>query len=218
MNESATHFELKQIAKYILKNRNYNIIGEEICVDRSQYLLDYPQFKKEVLYKNMIDVVGLQNKGTFYFGQHWGHNEVSLDEPKWRVIGIEAKASLEDFKNGFCCTPERTYIIAPKGIIPIKLIPKDIGLFEVDLDNYNIEQTQEGFTFTGVYETIKAKTRIDNYFIENTKPIDNKYYQHWCKDLLRYIAYTKTNYDIYKDNKIIIQGKKLNKGKEITYD
>jgi hypothetical protein len=215
LNESETHYELKQIAKYILKSRGYTIIGEEICVNSSNYLFDYPQFNKKTLYKDMIDVIGLQNKGTFYFGSHWKSDKIYFQEPIWKAIGFESKASLGDFKNGFCCTPEKTYIIAPLGVIPKELIPRNIGLFEVDLDNYEISTSEtKSFDFKGIYETIKPKIRIDKYFVEDTKPIENPYYQHWCKDVLRYIAYVKTNQDLYKNNQIIISDKKWRGNKE----
>jgi competence CoiA-like predicted nuclease len=33
-NESKEHYELKQIAKYILKSKNCNVIGEEINIGK----------------------------------------------------------------------------------------------------------------------------------------------------------------------------------------
>jgi len=56
------------------------------------------------------------------------------------IKGIEAKASLSDFKNGFCCAPAMSYIISTVNTIPIELIPKDIGLIEVDLDIFELKK------------------------------------------------------------------------------
>lgn len=214
LNESETHYELKQIAKYILKSKGYSIIGEEIAVGHSLYLSDYKQFKPESINKNIIDVLGLQLKGTFYYSCGWNSDNYYFKDPIFKSIGIESKASLEDFKNGFCCTPEKVYIIAPKGIIPLDLIPKNIGLIEVDLLNYKIKQSvSREFEFEEITEVVKPKIRIDDRFIEKIKPIENPYYQHWCNDLLRYIAYVKTNQDLYKNNQIIIESKKWNGNK-----
>ena len=54
------------------------------------------------------------------------------------IRGIEAKASYNDFKSGFCTGADITYIITPQGIIPKKEIPKYIGLIEVDFDKLEI--------------------------------------------------------------------------------
>ena len=119
-----------------------------------------------------------------------------------------AKASLSDFKNGFCCRADRTYIIAPLGIIPHKLIPKEIGLIEVNLNNYEVKSDYyKKFVFKGITETIKPKTRLDCEFEGESRPEDNRRYQFWCKDILRLIAYKQTKIDINKNNQIYIGGK-----------
>ncbi|MGJ0846453.1 hypothetical protein ACR77J_07185 [Tissierella praeacuta] len=210
LNESEVHYELKQIAKYILKRKGYSIIGEEVIVGIGQDLQTDLTFNKNANYKSIIDVIGLKTKGTYYYYKHHKTREYIYRKPTFQCIGIEAKTSLEDFKNGFCCKPEKVYIIAPKDIIPIHLVPKDIGLLEIDLDNYNIKyKGNEGFIFEGIYETVKPKIRIDKSFVDTiTKPKDNLYYQTWCEDMMRTIAYRHTNDDLFKNNKIPIQAKK----------
>ena len=84
---------------------------------------------------------------------------------KYKVMGIEAKASYQDFLNGFCCQCEYTYVIAPVGIIPVDKLPPKIGLIEIDLQKYSIKQNGVGkFEFKGV-ETVKqcASRRKDIY-------------------------------------------------------
>lgn len=209
-NESIEHYELKQIAKYILKNKGYNIIGEEIEIGIGKYLNTYKQFNNKKLYKSRIDVVGLNLKGTFYSCIPYRkedtikNGEVVYKEPLFKSIGIEAKVSLSDFKNGFSTKCERTYIIAPKGIIPIDLIPDKIGLIEVDLNNYSIKNEYHKFIFEGIVETIKPKINLDPRFKLRDKPKDNKEYQHFCKDILRFIAYRYSIDDLYKKNEIVI--------------
>lgn len=186
-NESAEHYELKQIAKYILKNKGYNIIGEEIEIGIGKYLNDYKQFNNKKLHKSRIDVVGLNLKGTFYSYVPYRKKDIEkgkdiiYKEPLFKSMGIEAKVSLSDFKNGFNTKCEKTYIIAPKGVIPLELIPKNIGLIEVDLNNYSIKDEQGRFIFEGINEVIKARINLDPRFKLRDKPIDNKEYQHFCK-------------------------------------
>lgn len=211
LNESETHFELKQIAKYILKRKGCSIIGEEVIVGCSKYLNNEYRniFNQNAEYKSTIDTIGLKTKGTYSYYAHWQEKEYTYEKPTFQCIGIEAKASLEDFKNGFCCNPERVYIIAPKDIIPIELIPKDVGLIEVDLDNYRISHTGGEFIFEGIEEVIRARSRIDESFIDTTiKLKDNIHYQTWCEDIMRTIGYRHTNEDLYKNNKISIHSKK----------
>lgn len=208
LNESEIHFELKQIAKYILKNKGYSIIGEEVRVSTSTYLSNYPYFEKNSITKNLIDIVGLKLKGTFHFSKVFRKNKYKITEPTFECFGIESKASLQDFKNGFCCTPEKVCIIAPKGIISVDLVPDFIGLIEVDLQNYEVKFNKRGvFEFKGIQEVKKPKKRLDDKFVNKMKHSCNRFYQNWCKDILRYIAYRQTNIDLYKNNQIEIKGR-----------
>lgn len=211
LNESEAHYELKQIAKYILKRKGCSVIGEEVMVGCSHYLWkEYKDiFNKNAVNKSIIDTIGLKMKGTYWYHMHWKTKEYTYNKPTFQSIGIESKVSIEDFKNGFCCNSERTYIIAPKDVIPVELIPKNIGLIEVDLDNYKASYTQDGFEFIGIEEVIQARSRIDTIFVDTTtKAKDNIHYQTWCEDMLRTIAYRHTNEDLFKNNRILIEAKK----------
>ena len=65
-NVSEEHYELCQVAKYFLKSKGYNIIGEEIELNHSDYLKQFEQFNNHKNTKYKIDVVGLNLNGTFY--------------------------------------------------------------------------------------------------------------------------------------------------------
>ena len=91
------------------------------------------------LHKDIIDVVGAKTK-SWYGGK--------IQDVK--IMGIEAKASKSDFRNGFCTGCEYTYIIAPIGIIPVEELPKNIGLIEVDLKNYTLTKLKNEFNYEGI--------------------------------------------------------------------
>jgi len=191
-NESKEHYELKQIAKYILYQKGYNCIATEVQFSRySQYLKKYNWFKPKATHKNTIDVVGI--KGSLFSLKE---NEID----KYKVMGIESKASYQDFLNGFCCQCEYTYIIAPIGIIPVDKIPEKIGLIEVDLENYTIKNTNRGFEFTGIQTTKQCSSRKKELY----KRSDS--YRVDTFNVLRRIAYRSTVNDIFKNSEIKIDG------------
>lgn len=167
LNESETHFILKQIGKYILRTRGCKIIGTEIDIGydgKTPIFNDVPDFFKRTN-KRVIDVVGVKCSNS-----NWRKDS--------KTIGIESKASLSDYKNGFCTRCDYTYVIAPINTIPIDKVPKDIGLIEVDLDNY---KPINGCDFESVYFTKQAKNRkkIINsdlfYYEEMIYNIANRY-------------------------------------------
>jgi predicted RNA-binding protein Jag len=112
-----------------------------------------------------------------------------------------------DFKNGFQSKCEKTYIITPIGVIPLDLIPKNIGLIEVDLENYALKQIKKSseFEVTRITETIKAKINLDPIFGIRDKPIENAQYQNWCRKILQEIGYRYTIDALYKKNEIKIE-------------
>ncbi len=60
-NESKAHYELKQIAKYILWSKGYNCIATELQMNRYNNLLkDYKWFNNRAYSKNIIDVAGIK--------------------------------------------------------------------------------------------------------------------------------------------------------------
>lgn len=175
-NETETHFLLKEISKYILFGWGYNRIGTEVG---SMYSYDFREKGKD--FKDVIDAVGVKkcrykklinNKSQYYYD----------------IKGIEAKASLSDFKNGFCAAPMYTYIIAPINIIPIELIPDKIGFIEVDLNNFQLPKNSQKIPdMKGVKLVKKAKKRLDKRF----KSEDD--YREWCLEVLDDVAYRSTS-------------------------
>ena len=174
-NESETHFLLKEISKYILFGWGYNKIGTEV---EGMWDNDISKLfnKEEKHRKDIIDCVGLkkvsEGRGKFHYD----------------IKGIEAKASLSDYKNGFCCSPAYTYIISTINTIPIELLPKDIGLIEVDLDIFELKKySQKISDMKGVSLVRKARKRIDSRFKSEEK------YRKWCQDSLERIAYRSSS-------------------------
>ena len=192
-NESKEHYELKQIAKYILYQKGYNCIATEVQMSRyNQYLKEYDWFNKKATTKNIIDVVGIK-------GNMLNLRQNTVD--KYKIMGIESKASYQDFLNGFCCQCEYTYIIAPVGVIPVEKMPNKIGLIEVDLKNYNIKRWQR-FIFNGI-TTVKqcASRKKELYKKDDVYRIDTF-------NILKKIAYRNTVHDLFKRNEIEIKGLK----------
>jgi hypothetical protein len=171
-NETEAHFMLKEIAKYILWSWGYNKLATEVG---GMYSYDFRQPNKD--FKNVIDVVGAKTIHPFVKGEGY-------KSKYYEIKGIEAKASLSDFKNGFCAAPAHTYIIAPKGIIPVEHIPDKIGFIEVDFDKFSLKKWSNKIEYiTGVELVIKPKRRIDSRF-QNIGE-----YRKWSIDTLERISY-----------------------------
>ena len=191
-NESKEHYELKQIAKYILYSKGYNCIATEVQFSKyCTYLKNYSWFKCKASNKNIIDVIGVK-------GRLLNIRKNNVDD--YKVLGIESKASLSDFLNGFCCQSEYTYIIAPLGVIPVNKIPDKIGLIEVDLENYSINLRNGKFEFTGIYTTKQCSSRKKELY--STADI----YRLDTFNILKKIAYRSTVNDIFKNNEITVRG------------
>ena len=182
-NETETHFLLKEISKYILFGWGYKMIGTEV---HGMWDLDIGKKRKEI-----IDCVGLKKV------------RVAPRKFHYDMKGIEAKASLSDFKNGFCCAPAMSYIITTVNTIPIELIPKDIGLIEIDLDNFELKKySQKISDMKGIVLVKRAKKRIDSRFKDEEK------YRKWCADSLERIAYRSSSELLFWRNFIEFSGKK----------
>ncbi len=115
-------------------------------------------------------------------------------------MGIESKASYQDFLNGFCCQSEYTYIIAPVGVIPVEKLPKAIGLIEVNLKNYKIKRTRRGFEFKGIAYAKQCKSRKKELYKRDD------IYRVDTFNILRRVAYRSTVNDLFKNNEIEIEG------------
>jgi hypothetical protein len=189
-NESKEHYELKQIAKYILYSKGYTCLATEVQFSKyCQYLKDYNWFKDKATRKTTIDVVGVK-------GNLLTLKENTVD--KYKVMGIESKASYQDFLNGFCCQCENTYIIAPKGVIPVDKLPAKIGLIEVDLENYTIRNVARGFEFSGITTTKQCVSRRKDLWKRSD------IYKVDTFNVLRRIAYRNTVNDLFKKSEIEI--------------
>ena len=174
-NETETHFLLKEISKYILFGWGYNKLGTEVggMWDNDISKLFHKEDKHR---KDIIDCVGLRKVSE-------GRGKYHYD-----MKGIEAKASLSDFKNGFCASPAYTYVISTLGTIPVDLVPKDIGFIEVDLDIFELKKySQKIPDMKGVELVRRAKKRIDSRFKNEEK------YREWCEKSLEGIAYRSSS-------------------------
>lgn len=115
-------------------------------------------------------------------------------------MGIESKASYQDFLNGFCCQCENTYIIAPIGVIPIDKLPAKIGLIEIDLDNYTIKRIGRKWVFTGIKYTKQCSSRKKDIWKRSD------IYRVDTFNVLRRVAYRSSVNDLFKNNEIKIIG------------
>lgn len=180
MNESAEHYELKQIAKYLLWAAGYTVIGTEVGGFNDWHTRN-DGFPENCSYKNTIDTVGFKMTG-------WS-NGVPKSISTW---GMEAKASLSDYKNGFCTVSQYTTIIAPKGIIPVEIIPEKIGLIEVDLKNYFIKFNKAGnMEDSGIECTKSAKQRLAPRFANREER------KMWAMRQLQRIAYRCSHENLF---------------------
>ena len=125
-NETFEHFALKEIGKLYLKhNQLCNFVAEEMET-RTLNITEYAQnqfdieINWDIRHKRRTDCLGIK-------GSYRGDKLIK---------SVEAKASYEDFKNGFCVGGEYNYIIAPKGVIPVDELPTFMGLIEIDFENF----------------------------------------------------------------------------------
>ena len=158
----------------------------------SQYLKDYDWFNSKAITKPSSAGVGIK-------GNMLNLRENTLD--KYKVMGIEAKASYSDFLNGFCTQCEYTYVIAPVGVIPVDKLPKGIGLIEVALENYTIKNKFNKFEFPeGIITVKQCSSRRKEIYKRNDIYLVDTF------NVLRKIAYRNTVNDIFKKNEIMIEG------------
>jgi len=196
-NESEAHFLLKEVAKYVLWARGYTMLATEV---HDMYSFDGIGRNRKKGLKNTMDVVGVKCLSKHIPKQGYKYHYV--------VCGIEAKASLADFRNGYCCAPAITYIIAPKGVIPVALIPDKIGLIEVDFKKLSISRTRMNKIdeLEGVSVTVKAKRRIDSRFEDVGR------YRAWCREMLDTVAYRCSQELLFWRN--VIEFAKAKEGEE----
>jgi hypothetical protein len=184
-NETPIHYELKQIAKYLLWKKGYHCIATEVGGFHDFEI----KLNGKHCHKNVIDVVGAKtNHGT------WRNGRTTII----KLMGIEAKVSLADFRNGYCTACEYTYIVAPVGIIPHNEILDGVGLIEVDLDNYKLGRYGTEIWHKGINYTILSKLRLSPRF----KNKEDRY--RWALAQFPRIAYRSASENIWNCAKIEI--------------
>jgi len=156
---------LKQIAKILAHHKGCQVIAEEVIGFADKTISEK---------KGIVDVAGVKLS--------WKATNLDII-----TYGYEAKATLQDFKNGFNAGADFTYVIAPKGVIPKELIPKDIGFYEVDLQDYKLSYLKN---YSGVNLILKPRNR------------HKKKHQKTRTKFLIEIARRLTNIDLYKNCKI----------------
>ena len=166
-NETDGHYELKQVAKYLAKWKGCQMVADEVGGFRDMAL--FPDKG------GVVDVAGIK-----------------VDCGQLTSYGFEVKVTLGDFRNGYNTGADYTYIVAPKGIIPPAEIPKGIGLYEVDLNDYSITYQHAIY---GIKTVKKASRR------------DHPERQNLCNNQTRLdlIARRLTNIMLYAHCEIIIE-------------
>jgi len=101
------------------------------------------------------------------FDDEW-RDEKIIKEPILR--GVEIKVSRSDFKNGFIhCGSHYNYIMVPKDLVDKKEVYRDIGIIEVDLENFKFVKTRAPYPhkFEGL-EIVRKPTlkHIPNTYVE----------------------------------------------------
>jgi hypothetical protein len=129
--------------------------------------------------RSIIDVLGVgkrvvQNAST-------GHRRTEM----WVTRGIEVKASLSDFRSGFCQGADFTYVMAPKGVVPLSEVPKGVGLVEVDVERVRV-QIEPVIGVVGAVVAKKSTFMMDSRF----KTLDA--HQKYVTDLIARIAARNT--------------------------
>jgi len=151
-NESKIHYELKQIGNQMLFKMGFFRVMNEVNVGRSNF-----ELQKQTKGKHITDCLGLKIKNMY------------LDkELEFETRSIESKATYADFKNGYCCSSDFNYVIAPKGVIPKEELIDCVGLIEVDLANYRIVRRGKDIEILGVTITKRPKRN-------KLKPMNFKY-------------------------------------------
>lgn len=114
----------------------------------------------------------------------------------YKLYGVEVKVSVSDFHNGFSMCPDYTYIIAPKGIIPLEELPKKIGLLEFDFEQYY----DTGDWKSSLKNVKSAKKQYDSRFLKikgEQSSVDKIEHAQFCYDKLAEIAQQNTEEHIF---------------------
>lgn len=196
-NQTVEHNKLCDIARAYLASVNCNYIGTEVNIG-----VDISRTQPN---RCIIDAIGIGNiQRVVETSYEYGYKSTK-SKPETVSRGIEAKASLSDFKNGFIDNGlDYIYIIAPKGIIPKKLIPKKIGFLEAEIDKAKI-YTGVGYSVSGV-TIVKRPSRLNGF-------------KHDNDILIKYICKALTSESLrWKSNIPIIAPKNIPVSERNKYD
>jgi hypothetical protein len=141
----------------------------EISTEINVHLADKNTISPNGKFHYIIDILGLE----------WEYLPPSHDE-KFKVNkreisrGIEVKVSRADFKNGFVhhgCN--FNYLLVPKGLVQSNEVHTDIGIIEVDLENFYIglgKRPFYGYFLNGIEMTQKPKRKeVPDWLITSMK-------------------------------------------------
>lgn len=157
-NETYEHYMCK-IASRLMAYIQYGckLVGLEIG-GMSHYDVLTDDGGREFGSKTRIDACGIKFDG--YMVDERGRWKNDLKQAK--VYGFEAKASVQDFRNGFSAKCPYTFIVCPEGIVQPEMLPKHIGLIWVNFSEF--AYTRYDGIVHGVYVVKRASKRMDCYF------------------------------------------------------
>lgn len=117
-------------------------------------------------------------------------------QEEYAMWSVESKASYSDFKNGFSMCAEYSYVIAPKGIIPVNELPVKVGLLEFDFDKYY----ETGKWEEALEVTKRHKKIYDSRFLfqkGNQRSLNKIEHAMYCYEKLAEIAQENTEEHIF---------------------
>ena len=150
--------QLTKIGYLHLKNKGCYAISTEVKV----YVWSKRDWSNKQDRHWAIDLLGFRHKYLPHNKQYTNENGKNI----YRIPildGIEIKTSRADFRNGFIHTGcHYNYILIPKGLVNKNEVHKDIGIIEVDLENFKLKKHSppySGFDLIGVNYIRTAKGR-----------------------------------------------------------
>lgn len=208
MNQTEEHFFCENVGQmFLFHNCNCRFISTEVSGcwhldDIPGSSTKYPNSSYVKYNKNIIDVIGMPRSMS-------------------TVYGVESKATLSDYRNGFCACMPYTYIICPKDVIPKEEIPDKIGLIYVDIPNFHVIGYDE---IIGLEVILPARKRIDARWLDKNgkfdankldKKVDEWYDQMCYRNTIKNV-YNRVNLPIYK--KVIDEDYVKSKAKKVVSD
>lgn len=101
------------------------------------------------------------------------------------VVAKHFGRCLTSFRSGFCQGADFTYVMAPKGVVPLSEVPKGVGLVEVDVERVRV-QIEPVIGVVGAVVAKKSTFSMDSRF----KTLDA--HQKYVTDLIARIAARNT--------------------------